>query len=163
MTQHEKIVRMLKIAAESGISSGLIHDPNNLEYVMQRCRAVVPDGTTLLFTRESGYHSGGWWKNPDYERCYHLSVSFFDPETLSPRPFSQKDADHWVKMFFRGNERLLWCEPPATKNGRALGVWHYRLFCDEGWQPIKPRGEVYGREFTEAGWKSFSEIHGEKP
>jgi hypothetical protein len=23
------------------------------------------------------------------------------------------------------------------------GLWHYRLFCDFFWNPIKPRGEVY--------------------
>lgn len=28
------------------------------------------------------------------------------------------------------------------------------------WQPLKPRGEVYTRKFTEAGWKSYSELHG---
>ena len=38
-------------------------------------------------------------------------------------------------------------------------VYHYRLFCDEGWQPIMPRGEVYSTQFTELGWKSFSELH----
>ena len=40
-----------------------------------------------------------------------------------------------------------------------MGVYHYRLFCDEGWQPLKPRGEVYTRDFIEKGWKSFSELH----
>jgi hypothetical protein len=35
-----------------------------------------------------------------------------------------------------------------------------RLFCDAGWQPIKPRGEVYSRHLTEKGWRTFSEIHG---
>src|SRR5262249_14385874 len=45
-----------------------------------------------------------------------------------------------------------------TEHGRKLDVWHYRLFCDPGWQPIKPRGEVYSRELTEAGWKSYSDL-----
>ena len=30
----------------------------------------------IILTRDVGYHSSGWWKNPDYERCYHLSISF---------------------------------------------------------------------------------------
>ena len=25
----------------------------------------------IVFTRDIGYHTSGWWKNPDYERCYH--------------------------------------------------------------------------------------------
>jgi hypothetical protein len=27
---------------------------------------------------------------------------------------------------------------------------------------MKPRGEVYSQDFTEIGWKSFSEIHGDR-
>jgi hypothetical protein len=32
------------------------------------------------------------------------------------------------------------------------------LFCDAQWQPILPRKEVYTREFTEAGWRSASQV-----
>ena len=47
----------------------------------QNCRMVHPfRGITIAFTRDVGYHSSGWWKNPDFERCYHLSIwkSFSD-------------------------------------------------------------------------------------
>jgi hypothetical protein len=57
---------------------------------------------------------------------------------------------------FGDDARLTWIEAPATPEGRALGVWHYRLFCDAGWQPLKPRGEVYTRRMP-ADWLSFSE------
>ena len=65
----------------------------------------------------------------------------------------RKDAAEtqvWVELFYRDAARLVWCEPPTFREGKTLGVWHYRLFCDPNWQPILPRGEVYTREFTAA-------------
>lgn len=157
----EKVVASAKLAANSGLYSGLIQTPGDRAYI-ERCRTVLHrEGTVLIFTRDTGHHSSGWWKNPDYERAMHLSVSFFDPETMRPAPFVVEQARRWARMFFGDNVRWTWMEPPYTPEGKHRGVHHYRLFCDAGWQPIKPRGEVYTREFTEAGWKSFSEIHGD--
>jgi hypothetical protein len=162
MTPMEKVVARLKLAAETGFYSGLIETPGAAKYI-DRCKGFDRrTGVLLIFTRDTGHHSSGWWKNPDYERCYHLSVSFRDPETLEPAPFDAKTGGQWAKRFFGANVRWLWIEPPYSEQGRALDVYHYRLFCDPGWQPIKPRGEVYSREFTEAGWKSFSDIHGDR-
>lgn len=106
----------------------------------------------VIFTRDVGYHTSGWWKNPDYERCYHLSVSF-------PGGMKRSHLEYILKQLFGDDRRWLWCEGPYSEVGRQCGVFHYRLFCDPAWQPLKPRGEVYTREFTEAGWKSFSELH----
>lgn len=121
-------------------------------------------GTLLLFSRDEGMHTSGWWKNPDYERCLHLSLSFYETDfrnadiPVRSRPKDSKSTNRWVEAFFGSNRKWLWCEPPVTKQGKTLEVWHYKLFVDEGWQPIKPRGEVYSREFTEAGWKSYSDV-----
>ena len=106
----------------------------------------------LIFTRDVGHHTCGWWKNPDYERCYHLSISF-------PGGRSRKKEQYILQKIFRGNCRLLWCELPYSTAGKKAEVYHYRLFCNEAWEPIMPRGEVYSTQFTELGWKSFSEIH----
>lgn len=105
---------------------------------------------TIVYTREEGYHSGGWWKNPDYERCYHLSIAFAGGK-------DKKALSEILKLLFNSYQHLLWVEPPYSDEGKKMEVWHYRLFCDEHWQPIKPRGEVYNTQFTERGWKSFSE------
>lgn len=110
---------------------------------------------TVLFTKETGYHTGGWWKNPDYERCWHLSMSFRGGSEV-------KTAREIINNLFKPYERLIWVEPPYSETGKSLNVWHYRLFCDENWQPIKPQGEVYNTHLTERGWKSFSEIQYEK-
>lgn len=128
-----------------------------------RCRHWDPrTGANMIFTRDVGYHSSGWWKNPDYERCQHLSLSFRDPITEERRPQDSYLAGLWCRALFGDHYRWIWCEPPYSPQGRAWDVWHYRLFCDEAWQPIKPRGEVYSRELTEAGWRSWSEVHADK-
>lgn len=140
--------RMTKVA-RSGVFDGLSADDpylQNCRWWLERYECIA------ILTRDIGYHSSGWWKNPDYERCYHLSVSF-------PGGMKRRHLEHILKKLFGYDRRLLWCEPPYSEAGRQVGVWHYRLFCDIDWKPIQPRGEVYTREFTEAGWKSFSELH----
>ena len=117
----------------------------------------------IILTRDVGHHDSGWWKNPDYERCWHLSISY--REVNDGRLLDQDKAEsaRIARAFFGDDARLLWCEPSYSEDGKRADVWHYRLFCDAGWQPLKPRGEVYSRENTPAGWKSFSELHGYRP
>ncbi|MNL61322.1 hypothetical protein D3C87_1852290 [compost metagenome] len=69
-------------------------------------------------------------------------------------------AEKWAKAFYGDEVKNLWIEPPYTEVGKEHGVYHYRLFCDEAWKPMKPRGEVYSKDWTPADWKSFSDIHG---
>jgi hypothetical protein len=118
----------------------------------------TPSGTKLIFSRDVGHHSSGWFKNPDFERCFHLSLSFYDPMTGISAPKNQTLTDEWIILFFGDHRRWIWCEPPAFSEGRTNDVWHYRLFADEHWQPIRPRGEVYSRELTSTGWLSYSEL-----
>jgi hypothetical protein len=99
-------------------------------------------------------------QNPDYERCLHLSLSF--REYLTGRPAGKADrlTKVWLDAFFPpAYQRCLWVESPKSEKGKVLDVWHYRVFCDIHWQPIVPRKEVYTTEFTDLGWKSFSELH----
>ena len=160
MTPMEKVVANLKLAALSGLYSGLIKSPTDAAYIRRCTEFDVHTGSNLLFTRDIGHHTSGWWKNPDYERCRHLSISFREPQTEWPLPFDRDRGRRWARMFFGDDTRWVWVEPPYSDIGKQLGVHHYRLFCDQGWQPLKPRGEVYSKQFTEIGWKSFSEIHG---
>lgn len=151
----ERTIREHRVMAEQGTFQGDTFTP-----YLYLCRIVNPfRGVSSIFSRDTGYHTSGWWKNPDYERCYHLSVSFFDPLTEQLRPQDKKIVDQFLDGLFGPNKRLLWCESPHSKAGKKRDVWHYRLFCDEHWQPILPRGEVYSKAFTEVGWKSFSELH----
>lgn len=119
-------------------------------------------GARLIFTRDVGMHSCGWWKNPDYERCYHLSISFRYFLSGAFAPFDRGIALEYLKAFFGDDHRKTWSEPPYTREGKVVECWHFRLFCDEHWQPILPRGEVYSKELTEAGYKTFSELKYER-
>lgn len=129
-------------------------------------RACVTDddltGTRLIFTRDVGHHTSGWFKNPDYERCFHLSLSSWDPESGQPTGILDRPtALAWVDVLFGADARLAWTEPAASPGGRERDVVHWRLFCDERWQPIKPRGEVYTLDFTEKGWRTYSQVREE--
>lgn len=119
--------------------------------------------TRLIFTRDCGMHTSGWWKNPDYERCEHLSLSFVDTTIGEIAPQDKRLAREWCTLFFGDSTRLLWVEAPYSAQGKRHDTWHYRLFLAPDWKtPILPRGEVYSREFTAAGWKSWSDVHGEE-
>lgn len=120
---------------------------------MEDCKWFVSRiGAVVILTKDTGYHSCGWWKNPDYERCYHVSISY-------PSGTNFKHTEWLLNEVFGESRKLMWCEPPYSQGGKEKEVYHYRLFCDSSWKPIHPRGEVYSTQFTEIGWKSFSEIH----
>lgn len=118
---------------------------------------------TVLYTRDAGHHSSGWWKNPDYERCLHLSLAYRNRLTGQPIDHDPGRSAEIARAFFGDDARRTWLEGPYSPEGKAAAVWHYRLFCDPAWNPLTPRGEVYSREDTPADWKSFSEVHGYTP
>lgn len=144
----EGIVSRLFNAAKKGFFDGKEFTPyfEACRWFVERIDAIV------IMTRDIGYHTSGWWKNPDYERCFHVSISY-------PGGTNLKKTEWLLKSLFGSARKMMWCEPPFSKTGKSLEVYHYRLFCNESWEPIMPRGEVYNTQFTELGWKSFSEIH----
>lgn len=130
------------------------------DWLLEDCKFyIAPLGALGIFTLDTGMHTCGWWKNPDYERCFHLSLSFLDPEAGIPAPHNHKVAARVVHGMYGVFRHLVWTEPPYDKAGKDTDTWHYRVFVDVATGiPILPRGEVYTRELTEAGWKSFSEV-----
>jgi hypothetical protein len=81
-----------------------------------------------------------------------------DLSTLRYRPFDHPLAFAWVKAFYGDWSRFVWEESSYyVKGGDAPEVRHFRVFCNPAWEAVIPRGEVYTRDFTEKGWKSFSE------
>jgi hypothetical protein len=148
---------MRRRASTSARYNGIMTEFNRK--LLTSCTADhVSTGTRLIFTYDEGHHSSGWWKNPDYERCWHLSLSFFDPLSGEHVPKDVKRTSEWLIAFYGEARRFLWAESPYSAHGKTADVWHYRVFCDPAWQPIIPRGEVYSKEFTEAGWQSYSDL-----
>lgn len=150
----EAIAYVLKRRAELGFFDGQ-HDDTPCFASARRWHDE--SRTWLIYTRDIGYHSSGWFKNPDYERCYHLSLSFWEAPGV-PRPFEFLLAQAWVKLFFGKWARFIWEESGSLpRRFDTPEIRHYRVFCDPSWQAFLPRGEVYTRDFIESGWKSWSD------
>lgn len=158
----EKLAKAMKRHASSNHQ---FYDGRNIRtpYFQNAKRIHVKTGTSLLFTRDIGMHASGWFKNPDYDRCYHLSISFWDFGSSNqpiPRPYEHDLARLWCKVFYGDWIRYVWTESSSLPE-LPSEVWHYRVMCNKAWQPIIPRKEVYSREFIEKGWKSFSDQQGD--
>lgn len=174
------VVFEIRRRAQYGISRGRDDTLQERKYYRVCTWFHGATGSVVMFTRDSGHHSSGWMKNPDYERCLHLSLSFKEPLERSPDhlvnldvmsrlgapPLRQRDFDwslagQWVISILHPHSHLAWHEGPFSREGKIAGVRHFRVFCDPAWVPWKPRGEVYNLDFTEKGWKSWSDIQGE--
>ena len=174
----DSVIRAIRFRALIDVCDGL-NTPRRRYYIQECTHFHGATGTQIIYTRDVGHHASGWFKNPEYERCLHLSLSFCEPQGWSPERLSNPRllADlgiivpqarynrtmgaTWAELLFGVNAaRMAWIESPVTQLGKTLEVMHYRVFCDPAWQPIHPRKEVYSREFTEAGWKSWSDMHG---
>lgn len=151
------IASKMRKRAQMGVTNGRVNTQNTA--YINACRRIH-DGTTIIFTRDTGHHTSGWFKNPDYERCWHLSTSATPGWLWTPgtRDLDSQVLEAWLKAFFGDDRRYLWAEGPHSKRAKEIGVWHWRLFCDPSWKPFLPRGEVYDTELTELGWKSSSEM-----
>ncbi len=173
-------VLTIRMRSRGGITTGRHTRPAEAAYLERCTHFHYRTGTLILMTRDTGHHSSGWMKNPDYERCRHVSLSFREPFperaadqlgnpksmnrlgiVAAPRPFDGKLAATWIKLLLGDDANYAWCEGAFSPEGRFLGVMHWRVFCDPAWEAILPRGEVYSTEFTEAGWKSWSELQSE--
>jgi len=184
MDMPDEVISAIIGRARTGISTGRDRHPIEAAYLRRCTHFHWQTGTLVMFTHDAGHHSSGWMKNPDFERCRHLSLSFREPfperdpaslanvhtlgtlmrnadRVMLTVPFDATLAAEWVKLIHRDDRRWAWQEGPFSAEGKELGVRHYRVFCDPAWQAIKPRGEVYSKELTEKGWKSWSEVQGE--
>lgn len=110
-----------------------------------------PDtATSIAVSFDVGPHASGWWRNSDYDACWHLSLASHDITRLGSRPsgpeaISREEARLWAKAAFGRHTDKLWWEPPASilDPHRLPGVTHLRLFVDRQHHPIVPEGEVY--------------------
>lgn len=95
-----------------------------------------------IFTQDHGAHASGWWRNSEYERCFHLSLSHAKSNaqpTGEGEKLTRAELEAWAAAFFTTNVRWLWLEPGYEHKD----VTHLRLFVDPDGTPILPKGEVY--------------------
>jgi hypothetical protein len=98
--------------------------------------------------------------DPDAYRSERMAALSIPTEPLTSEEEAELEREDREYDAAYEKARLCWIEPPYSALGKASDIYHYRLFCDHAWQPIKPRGEVYDRRNTPAEWKSFSDLHG---
>lgn len=105
----------------------------------------------IVLTYDVGHHACGWWRNSDYNQCWHLSVSWPAGVPVPGRPPTYLEAPPdaevraWARALFGEHVVWTWTEPPASTLDpyRRPGVAHVRLFTDRAGAPILPEGEVY--------------------
>ncbi len=115
---------------------------------------------SVLLTFDVGYHNSGWWRNSQYDRCFHLSMvvvtpasGLILPDGTRPPAFetpTEAEMQAVAQAVFGDDVTKAWIEPPASKFDpyrtapASSHCWHVRLFVDRRTgQPIKPEGEVY--------------------
>lgn len=118
----------------------------------------------LQLSRDRMHHSVGWWRNAEYEYCWHLSISAREIDVeragrigleLAGRDrlaeLPDGEETYWGRLFFASHANKVWHEPGGTDprltpeeariNRRIV---HLRLFLDpETFEPFIPTGEVY--------------------
>ncbi len=79
------MVSEMRRRARHGLYSGT-GTPENMKLIRHCTGEYILDETQciMIFTRDEGMHSLGMFKNPDYERCFHLSLSFRSNLTGEP-------------------------------------------------------------------------------
>jgi hypothetical protein len=179
----EIVIAAIRRTASYGVTHGRDDTPEERAYYRRCTHFHAHSGSLIMFTRDAGHHSSGWMKNPDYERCLHVSLSFRIPMPNWPVDrlvgvefaknffgyvelwqFNSTLADQWVQAILGHDAaKLSWHEGPFSQQGKEAGVQHWRVFCDRSWSPIHPRGEVYNKEFAEKGWKSYSDLNVQRP
>ena len=71
-------IRLIHANALTGVFDGMTMD----DYYMSCRWQLEAYDCTLIYTRDFGAHSSGWKKNPDFEQCYHLSISDVNKKVL---------------------------------------------------------------------------------
>lgn len=128
---------------------------------------VSPDElyVRLQLSRDRMHHSVGWWRNAEYEYCWHLSMSarpigveraaragiVLPPGTNTLVALPPGEEMYWGRLFFAEHAHKVWHEPGGTdpslsrSEARAnSAISHLRLFLDpETFEPFIPTGEVY--------------------
>ena len=105
--------------------------------------------TSLLLSIDVGMHASGWWRNSQYDRCWHLSLCSMGADGQSYQDMTQDEAQWWARAYFGPAAKMSWLEPPASALDMyrtapaSPKVWHVRLFMDQKGNPIQPEGEVY--------------------
>lgn len=110
--------------------------------------------TSVMLSFDRGTHASGWWRNSEYDSCYHLSLTHLADDGRSLEAPSDAEVRAWARAAFPLHYSWTWTERPLELGAavqstvrcgveRLPGVAHVRLFTDQAGTPILPMGEVY--------------------
>jgi len=156
-TPHEEVAEALRAKARTGWYVG--DEPSLARHSTMHdvVAATTPELLVRLrLSRDRMHHSVGWWRNAEYEYCWHLSMSAVDrlawaAERMQTETLPREEVRHWAALIFGEHVDKLWNEPGGTdprltagERRRNAPIWHLRLFLDpETGEPFIPKGEVY--------------------
>ncbi len=163
--EHLSIARQLRSKARTGWYTGDVPSLQRFGGVRDVVAVTTPElMVRLLLTRDRMHHSVGWWRNAEYEVCWHLSLSACDRlEHAAGRvthyeELPRDEVRYWSQLIFGEHVDKLWNEPGGTdprltrpEARRNALIWHLRLFLDpeildgrgQPYVPFIPTGEVY--------------------
>lgn len=113
---------------------------------------------SILLTFDKGPHSSGWWRNSEYNQCWHVSIVGIRPpesrllvnQTPKFEEVPQAERRAWCRVIFGDEDvKKAWNEPPASALDAyrdapaSSSTWHTRVFVDRDGHSIIPQGEVY--------------------
>ena len=163
--EHDAIARQMRAKARTR-TGWLIGDTPSLEAFGAK-RFTVARTTPelivcLLLSRDRMHHSVGWWRNAEYEYCWHLSISARPAtevrlariglrEDAGYVDLTKREETYWGRLFFAAHADKVWHEPGGTdprlspqEAHRNRAISHLRLFLDpETFEQFMPTGEVY--------------------
>lgn len=167
---HLAIARQMRAKARTGWYIGTMFTLEEFGARRLVASQVEPELTiSMTLSRDKMHHSVGWWRNAEYEYCWHLSLAAksvplpCDQHEWSEAPWEdlpRAEVRFWAAVIFEGVDNLLWSEPggtdPRLTNEEArerAKMWHFRMFLDPEsidervlpWtgMPFIPNGEVY--------------------
>lgn len=156
--EHLSIARQMRAKARRGWVDGTLATLERFQAKRWVTAITAPELTVcLLLTRDRMHHGSGWWRNAEYEYCWHLSLSARDRLAIAAQQdtgyedLPRAEVEYWARLVFEENARMLWHEPgggdprltPDEQRTNAA-IWHLRLFLDpDTMEPFMPTGEVY--------------------
>lgn len=136
MLTDDQIIKLRTTAATHALHQTTPH-PEDGFYRMD-CKLIARDeGVLAILARECGL-SLTEYPSPLLDRCEHLSLSFFDVDTMAPLPFNV-DAARDILARLWGESRLadVWTCGPTSPDGQYRQLRHFRLFHGAAWLPIE--------------------------
>lgn len=130
------------------------YDGRSAPGVQHRLRGpslVDPEvAVSLTLTYDVGTHGSGWWRNSQYESCWHASLVCMNAAATAYVDPVDRVVRAWARALFGDWIRHAWNEPPASRLDphrtapASPYTTHVRVFTDRAPnRPFTPTGEVY--------------------